>query len=102
VVKRLTEQPDVTLRALLAELAERGIKVSYYAIWHFFEHEGVSFKKSLYASEQGRPDGARRGRNGRSIKGRDGLSRRAWSASMRCGPRPTRRAPTVAHREAKG
>jgi transposase len=33
------------LRALVAELAERGIKVSYFAVWHFFEHEGVSFKK---------------------------------------------------------
>ena len=43
--KRIAEQPDVTLRALLAELAERGIKVSYYAVWHFFEHEGISFKK---------------------------------------------------------
>ena len=42
---RLAEQPDVTLRALLAELAERGVKVSYYAVWHFFEHEGISFKK---------------------------------------------------------
>ena len=40
LLKRLAEQPDVTLRALLAELAERGIKVSYYAVWHFFEHEG--------------------------------------------------------------
>src|SRR6266849_2280757 len=45
LLKRLAEQPDVTLRALLAELAERGIKVSYYAVWHFFEHEGISFKK---------------------------------------------------------
>src|SRR3974377_1811881 len=45
LLKRLAEQPDITLRALLAELAERGIKVSYYAVWHFFEHEGVSFKK---------------------------------------------------------
>ena len=42
---RLAEKPDVTLRALVAELAERGILVSYYAVWHFFEHEGVSFKK---------------------------------------------------------
>jgi transposase len=57
---RLAEKPDVTLRALLAELAERGIKVSYYAVWHFFEHEGISFKKSLHASEQDRPDVARR------------------------------------------
>jgi transposase len=45
LLKRITEQPDITLRALLVELAERGIKVSYYAVWHFFEHEGISFKK---------------------------------------------------------
>jgi transposase len=57
---RLAEKPDVTLRALVGELAERGIVVSYYAVWHFFEHEGISFKKSLRASEQDRPDVARR------------------------------------------
>jgi transposase len=45
LLRRLGEKPDVTLRALLAELAERGVKVSYYAVWHFFEHEGISFKK---------------------------------------------------------
>jgi transposase len=45
LLSRLAEKPDVTLRALLAELAERGIVVSYYAVWNFFEHEGVSFKK---------------------------------------------------------
>jgi transposase len=45
LLQRLAEQPDITLRALLAELAERGIKVSYYAVWHFFEHEGITFKK---------------------------------------------------------
>lgn len=42
---RLAEQPDLTLRRLVAELAERGIRVSYFAVWHFFEHEGISFKK---------------------------------------------------------
>lgn len=45
LLTRLSKQPDITLRALAAELAERGIKVSYYAVWHFFEHEGISFKK---------------------------------------------------------
>jgi hypothetical protein len=34
--------------------------VGCYAVWHFFEHEGISFKKSLHASEQDRPDVARR------------------------------------------
>ena len=43
--ERVAEKPDITLRALLADLADRGIKVSYYAVWHFFEHEGISFKK---------------------------------------------------------
>ncbi len=42
---RLAKNPDITLRALVAELLERGIKVSYFAVWHFFEHEGISFKK---------------------------------------------------------
>ncbi len=45
LIGRLAEKPDITLRALVAELAERGIKVSYYAVWRLFEHEGISFKK---------------------------------------------------------
>jgi transposase len=45
LLARLADQPDVTLRGLVAELAARGVKVSYYAVWHFFEHEGISFKK---------------------------------------------------------
>ena len=45
LLARLAQTPDVTLRALLSELADRGIKVSYYAVWHFFDHEGISFKK---------------------------------------------------------
>ena len=45
LLARLAEKPDLTLRALLAELAERGLVVSYYALWHFLQHEGVTFKK---------------------------------------------------------
>ena len=45
LLARLAAKPDITLRELVAELAERGIKVSYFAVWHFFEHEGISFKK---------------------------------------------------------
>jgi transposase len=55
LLERLCVQPDVTLRALLAELAERGIKVSYYAVWHFFEHEGISFKKKPARQRAGSP-----------------------------------------------
>lgn len=45
LLARLADKPDVTLRGLAAELAERGVKVSYFAVWHFFVHEGISFKK---------------------------------------------------------
>jgi len=37
--------PGPDLRAIAAELSGRGIVVSYFAVWHFFEHEGISFKK---------------------------------------------------------
>jgi transposase len=43
---RLAAEPDLTLRALLAELHDRGIKASYGALWLFLEREGLSFKKN--------------------------------------------------------
>jgi len=57
---RITEKPDLTLRALLLELKARGMVVSYYALWYFLQHEGITFKKSLHACEQDRPDVKRR------------------------------------------
>jgi transposase len=45
LIARIAEKPDLTLRALLTELADRGLVVSYYALWHFLQHEGVTFKK---------------------------------------------------------
>src|SRR5579863_8835917 len=36
LMARIAAAPDVTLRGLVAELAERGIKSSYYAVWLFF------------------------------------------------------------------
>ena len=35
LIARIAEKPDLTLRALLAELAERDLVVSYCALWHF-------------------------------------------------------------------
>jgi len=65
LLQRLAEQPDVTLRGLLVELAGRGIKVSYYAVWHFFEHEGISFKKK---PARQRARSARRGAPARAVE----------------------------------
>jgi len=60
ILERLAKQPDLPLRALLAELHGRGIKVSYFAVWNIVDRAGLSFKKSLHASEQDRPNVARR------------------------------------------
>jgi len=88
LLSRLADQPDLTLRALVAELAIRGIKVSYYAVWHFFEHEGISFKKKACtpASRIGRTwQGG--GHDGNAIK--EASIPPGSSSSMRPGPRPT-------------
>ena len=55
-----TKQGDFTLRGLVAELAERGLKVDYRSVWEFVHAEKLSFKKSLVAGERDRPDVARR------------------------------------------
>jgi hypothetical protein len=50
---------DFTLRGLVAELAERGLKVDYRSMWEFVHAEKLSFKKSMVAGERDRPDVAR-------------------------------------------
>lgn len=37
---------DFTLRGLVAELAERGLKVDYRSVWNFAHAEKLSFKKN--------------------------------------------------------
>jgi len=46
LLARLAEKPDLTLHALLGELAERGIVVSCDTLWRFLKREGISFKKN--------------------------------------------------------
>ncbi len=45
LLARIAEKPDLTLRGLVAELAERGTPASYGAVWRFFKRQGISFKK---------------------------------------------------------
>ena len=40
---------DFTLRGLVAELAERGLRVDYRQVWEFVHAEGLSFKKKRVA-----------------------------------------------------
>lgn len=58
ILQRMASTPEMTLRGLMAELAERGITVSYGAIWNFVHHEELSFKEKRSA---GRAGAARRG-----------------------------------------
>jgi transposase len=46
LLARLSVAPDLTVRGLLSELADRGIKVSYGALWAFLAAEGLTFKKN--------------------------------------------------------
>jgi transposase len=71
LVKRLSQTPNLTLHALKDELAARGVKVSHNTVWLFLRREGLRFKKTLLALEQGRSDVARRRRRWRS-----------WQASL--------------------
>ena len=45
LLARIKEKPDLTLRAIQAELAERGVVVSYDAVWRFYGREDITFKK---------------------------------------------------------
>src|SRR5205814_9158919 len=45
LLARVAEKPDLTLRAVVAELAARGLAASYGAVWRFFAREGITFKK---------------------------------------------------------
>ena len=57
---RRVREGGFTLRGLVRELAERGLKVDYRSAWNFVHAERLSFKKTVVASERDRPDIARR------------------------------------------
>ena len=57
----LAAKPDITLAALAHQLRdERGVVVDTSMLSRFFIEEGISFKKTVFPSEQDRPDVARR------------------------------------------
>jgi len=45
LLARLREKPDLTVRALADELAERGIVVSHVSVWNLLRREKQTFKK---------------------------------------------------------
>ena len=45
LVARLAATPDLTLRALVVELGERGVVTSYGSVWRIVHDADISFKK---------------------------------------------------------
>jgi len=69
LLARIAEKPDLTLRAVLGELAIRGKRASYGAVWAFFASEGITFKKKP-ARQRAGP--ARRGSTARPLAAASG------------------------------
>lgn len=55
LLARIGQEADLTLRGLSAELAERGVKASHYAVWTFCKREGLTFKKKPARGRTGSP-----------------------------------------------
>lgn len=45
ILERLASEPDLTLRALVSELGERGVTTSYGSVWRIVRDAGITFKK---------------------------------------------------------
>jgi transposase len=88
LLQRLREKSDLTLRALVVELGERGVVTSYGSVWRIVHGAGISFKKKRCSPANRIVATSREDANdGRPIKA--GLIQRAWCSSTRLGPRPT-------------
>jgi len=65
LLARLTATPDLTLRALVAELGERGVVTSYGSVWRIVHDAGISFKKN---SVRHRARSPRRGKTSGAVE----------------------------------
>ena len=55
ILARLAAVPDLTLRALVVELGERGVVTSYGSVWRIVHDAGISFKKNAVRNRAGSP-----------------------------------------------
>jgi transposase len=71
LLARLAAVPDLTLRALVVELGDRGVVTSYGSVWRIVHDAGISFKKNPVRHRAG---SSRRGAKAATL---EGLSRPA-------------------------
>jgi transposase len=88
LLDQLAKKPDTTLRALVAELRERGVITSYGSVWRAVHRARFSFKKK-HCSQPNRivPTSPEDAPAGKPI--RADLILLASSSSTRPGPKPT-------------
>jgi transposase len=55
LLARLAAVPDLTLRALVVELGQRGVVTSYGSVWRIVHDAGISFKKNSVRHRAGSP-----------------------------------------------
>jgi putative transposase len=60
---------DFTLRGLIAELAERDVKVDYVQVWCFAHAEGLSFKKKRSSRRTAEAEGGKAARTVEEVPG---------------------------------
>jgi len=53
ILARIDEKPDLSLRALTAELVGRGVMVHVRSVWRFMRRAGMSFKKNAVGQRAG-------------------------------------------------
>ena len=53
VIERFKSVPDMTLKALVAELGEQGISTSMVSVWRLIRSEGLRFKKNAVRRRTG-------------------------------------------------
>jgi putative transposase len=69
IQERLKQTPHLSLHALKAELATRGVCVSHNAVWVFLRREGLRFKKNRTRARTGAPG---RGKTPAALEGKAG------------------------------
>ena len=69
LLRLIAGQPDLTLEEMRRALAEqRNLAVGHGSVWRFCDREKLSFKKSLRAAQQDRPDVAEARANWRLLQ----------------------------------
>ena len=69
LLARVAAVPDLTVRALRAELIGRGTEVSYGAVWDFLVAEGLTYKKNTARRRAG---ASRRSAKARAVEASPG------------------------------